>query len=239
MIIKTLLLILILTFNSFSQEIKLNRDTIAELKLIFASINQFQDGTRKKEALGLLKKIQPYTRKFNKQNEITFTKKQIYKYIIEYPINLNRKKTVRLQDALSVSKIVQSNKDSLYPFSYWLASALIKDYKNLPQVPVDDPKIGDSIKTRERVLNGWIGKLSELNIKEYNSFFEEVIIKCLSYYLSHLAVFDNTLDAKEISEKPLFSIVKKEDKKELEFLDSKIEKKTESKKTNDWKPKEN
>lgn len=234
-----LLFLFLFSSLSLSNELQLNRDTIAELKIMFNTFNQMSETPTRKEAREVLMALQPYTRDLSKEEELIFAKKQVYKFIVEYPLKIEKNRSVRLKDVLRLEKFVNSNEATLNPLAQWISTALIKDFKSLPQVPTDDPKNSPVINTRKKILKNWFVKIIDKPVDEINKLFESVLISCFKSYLNHLklVVPNPSGDSDKL---PLFKLVKAEKKQELDYikLEEKPEGKLEEQKPEGWKPKE-
>ncbi len=226
-------------FSAVVERVELTRDTIAEVKIIIKTFNQLPDSPVKKEAAEILTKLNSYTELMTKDEEINFSKKQIYKFIVEYPIKPSTANSIRLKDVLRLEKKINDNPVQYSPLAHWITSALIKDYKALPQVPIDDPKVGPVIKTREKILKNWFIKLVSKDPREINTLFEEVLVSCLKSYLQHLKLLYPFVESSKKQSKPLFSFVMKKAKKPLNYIEKEaIKDQNPPKEKNDWKPKD-
>ena len=160
-----------------------------ELKILVDSVHLMSDKNLKLKVMKGLKNLEKVLGHLESETEILLIKNEIYKALIEYPHPSIDSSTVESHSDTSFDSFFQKNKSQLLPLAQWICEAILKELKQIPNIPLDNPFSHSKMETQRRILETWLGNLKGKSITEINLSFEHVILALINGLHQRLALF--------------------------------------------------
>lgn len=173
-------------------EIKVLKPLPSELQILVDTFNLMPNSPVKEDIYLQFERLNKNLGKLREEDRLLFIKTSLYKGLIEYPLPKFAFQNVGKTSQLKLETLLEQNSRLLSPLSVWLISALTKEYRELPQIPVEDPNFEFQYKTKEKIIKTWMGILQGLSVTQINEkmkdvlyFLVELLVKRYDVYLEH------------------------------------------------------
>ena len=179
----------VIIFNLYANTIEVKERIPVELKILVGSYHRMSDKILKMEAMKGFKNLQKVLGLLESKIEILLIKNEIYKALIEYPLPPIDSVAGESDSGTSFDLFFQKNKNQLLPLAQWICEAVLKELKQIPNIPLDNPFSHSKMETQGRILKTWRGNIKGKNVTEINLFFEHVIVALVKNLHQRLALF--------------------------------------------------
>lgn len=232
------ILLFTISLNIFANY-KIERPLNIEMNTFINSFSFVTSENTKFEIKNNIDTINRLSKKVDKEFAINHLKPIFYKLILEFQIENNNKKNFTANQVNGLEHLVKNKSNLLSPLAKWITLALIKDYRSIPKIKVEDPALELKIKSRRETLKSWFSKIVSLKPSELNLFYDEFMVYLSNNLANHTKLITNHLPE---NQKPFLSFqessVKKNKSDELDILDNIKAEKSPLKKEDSWKPNE-
>ena len=235
----------LIVLNLYANKIEVIEKIPVELKILLDSYHLMNYKNFKIKAMKEIYKLEEVLGHLESEMEFLLIKNEIYKSLIEYPLPPIDTHSVGSHSITTFDLFFQKNKDQILPLGQWICEAVLKELKQIPNIPLDNPFSHSKMETRGQILKTWLGNLKGKSITEINLSFEHVTVSLIRGLHQRLAVFlKYSKDFRRPQKIPILLIhhlsspqEKITPSPEVEKIEKKINPPEDLDKKQDWKPK--